>query len=306
MQLSSSQVWRRLALLSILTACAKHSAPAPSDDAAVRAAVEQVLSAQYAAVERGDLDAWAQPFDDGVFLFGSDPTEATAGKAVLLAEMKKNAAGRMRADVQRTYRSTRMSIGVAPDRRAAWAADEIDYTLRSSEGEKKIHFRMTSLLAFEGGAWRILASHYSVEVPHEQAFQKAGAHELPMPKPLGTAIGAGAEPLVEHFRQGVADPASSVPWISDRPGVLFYGTAPGERHDGVEVKQLLVGAKMAAKLTVPDGVRAAVVGNAGWVAGNVMVTLGTLEIPFRTLEFYVKEGGAWKLVCAHSSIGVPD
>jgi hypothetical protein len=268
--------------------------------------VEHVLSEQYAAVERGNLDAWAQPFDDGVFLFGSDPAEATAGKDVLVAQMKKSAAGRMHADVQRTYRSTRMSIGVAPDRRAAWAADEIDYTLRSSEGEKKVHMRMTSLLALQGGGWRILASHYSVEVPHEQAFQKAGAHELPLPKELGTAVAPGAEPLVAHFRQGVADPASAVPWISDRPGVLFYGTAPGERHDGAEVKKLLAGAKMAAKLTVPDGVRAAVSGNAGWVAGNVMVTLGTLEIPFRTLEFYVKEGNDWKLVCAHSSIGVPD
>ena len=281
-------------------------AAAPNDDGAVRSAVEQVIADQYKAVERGDLDAWAAPLDANIFLFGSDPTEATARKDELVAQMKKNAAGRMRSDVTRTYRSTRLAIGVAPDRRAAWAADEIDYTLRSSEGEKKIHFRMTSLLAFEDGGWRILAAHYSVEVPHEEAFRKAGVHELPLPKDLGTQVAPGAEPLVDKFRQGIADPGSSASWISDRPSVVFYGTAPGERHDGPEVKRLLAGAKMAAKLTVPNGVRAGIAGNAGWVAGNVLISLGELQVPFRTLEFYVKEGADWKLVCAHSSIGVPD
>src|SRR5262249_2858980 len=178
----------------------------------------------------------------------------------------------------------------------------------SPEGEKKIHFRMTSLLALEDDGWRILASHYSVEVPHEEAFKKAAAHELPMPVDLGKAVAPGAEPLVERFRQGVADPGAAAPWISERPGVIFYGTAPGERHDGAEVKKLLAGAKMAARLTVPDGVRAGLApgAGAGWVAGNVLVSLGELQIPFRTLELYVKEGEVWKLVCAHSSIGVPD
>ena len=290
-----------------LSACkSAPKATTPTDDGAVRAAVEQVIAAQYKAVERGDLDAWGAPFDNNVFLFGSDPTEAFAGRDELLAQMKKNAAGRMKSDVTRTYRSTRLAIGVAPDRRAAWAADEIEYTLRSAEGEKKVHFRMTSLLALQDGGWRILASHYSVEVPHEEAFAKAGAHELPMPKDLGTQVMAGAEPLVDRFRQGVANPSASAPWISDRPGVIFYGTAPGERHDGAEVKRLLAGAKMAAKLTIPDGVRAGIAGNVGWVAGNVVISLGELQVPFRTLEFYVKEGADWKLVSAHSSIGVPD
>jgi hypothetical protein len=299
---------RPASLLVIALAACKSTqrAPAPNDDAAVRTAVEQVLADQYKAVERGDLDAWGAPFDTNVFLFGSDPTEATAGKDELLAQMKKNAADRMRSDITRTYRSTRLAVGVAPDRRAAWAADEIDYTLRSSKGEKNVHFRMTSLLALEDRGWRILASHYSVEVHHEDAFRKAGAHELPMPKQLGTQVAPGAEPLVDRFRQGVANPGASAAWISDRPGVIFYGTAPGERHDGTEVKRLLAGAKMAARLTIPDGVRAGIVGNAGWVAGNIVVSLGELEVPFRTLEFYVKEGNDWKLVCAHSSIGVPD
>src|SRR5262249_13249393 len=176
----------------------------------------------------------------------------------------------------------------------------------SSDSEKKIHFRMTSLLALEPAGWRILAMHYSVEVPHEEAFRKAGAHELPMPKDPGAQVAPGAEPLVEKFRQGVTDPSSSAAWISERPGVIFYGTAPGERHDGSEVKKLLAGAKMAARLTVPGGVRAGIAGNAGWVAGNVVVSLGELQIPYRTLELYVKEGDAWKLVSVHSSIGVPD
>jgi len=110
-----------------LSACkSAPKATTPTDDGAVRAAVEQVIAAQYKAVERGDLDAWGAPFDNNVFLFGSDPTEAFAGRDELLAQMKKNAAGRMKSDVTRTYRSTRLAIGVAPDRRAAWAADEIE------------------------------------------------------------------------------------------------------------------------------------------------------------------------------------
>ncbi|HJZ88421.1 MAG TPA: nuclear transport factor 2 family protein [Polyangia bacterium] len=297
------------ALIPLLSlACARCAQTAPPSEPEVRKAVERLLGDQAAAVERGDLDAWAAPLDRDVFLFGSDPTEATFGRDAILAQLKKNAASRMRADVHRTYRSTARVIGVAADRRAAWVADEIDYTLAAPDGEKKLHFRMTALLGYREAEWRILAAHYSVPVPHEQAFRDAGAHALKLPTDVGTGVAAGAQPLVDLFRHGIADPAASVKWISDRPDVVIFGTAPGERHDGATIKKTLAGARMAAKLMVTGGIRAGLSpsGGAGWVAGNAVVSIGALEIPMRTLELYALEGGAWRLVCAHSSIGVPD
>src|SRR5262245_35874442 len=76
---------------------------APSTAPEVRKAVGRLLGDQAAAVERGDLDAWAAPLDRDVFLFESDPTEATFGRDAILVQLKKTAASRMRADVHRTY-----------------------------------------------------------------------------------------------------------------------------------------------------------------------------------------------------------
>jgi hypothetical protein len=301
---------RQLALLVLLLpACASAPRPLPtSSEPEARAAIAQLLKEQYAAVERGDLDAWGARLDPKVFLFGSAPEEATGGRDALLAGLKKAAAGRMKSDVKRSYRSMGLTVGIAADRQAAWAADEIDYSLSSPAGERHIHFRMSALLGRQAGRWSILAAHYSVAVPHEQAFAQARAGQLPAPAPVAAEVAPGAEPLVELFRRGAAAPWEAAAWISDRPGVVLFGTAPDERQDGATARQTLASAKMSATLTVDDGVRAGLApgGSSGRVAGNVRIKIGKLEIPFRTLEIFDKQGGLWRLVGVHSSIGVAD
>jgi hypothetical protein len=298
-------------LLSVGCATAAHGPPqAPTADGA-RAAVAKVIHDQYAAVERGDLDAWGQALAPDIFLFGSDPGEATAGKDALMAEVKRNAAGRMSANISRSYRSQGLEIGLAPGNRAAWATDDIQYTLTTPKGTREIRFRMSALLGEREGRWSILAAHYSVPISHQDAFKKLAAQELPAPRDFGEGVLPGAAPLRELYQSALASSAATRQSFSERQDVIVIGTASEERwKGGVALRQMLVDKPRPAGVTLETrgGLRAGLSqdGQAGWVAANLVVHLGASEIVFRSLEFFIREGGAWRAVCEHNSVGVPD
>src|SRR5436309_2075804 len=96
-------------LLVLAVGCATASRPAATPTSA-RAEIDALIHSQYAAVERGDLEAWAAALDENAFLFGSDPAEAWAGRAAILEHLHARAAERMRADVHRSYQSTALHI----------------------------------------------------------------------------------------------------------------------------------------------------------------------------------------------------
>ncbi len=98
--------------------------------------------------------------------------------------------------------------------------------------------------------------------------------------------------------------------ISHEPGVLSIGSDPNEWWSGYETI-LRVG---KAQLQEMGGSVVRVVGadplaysegSVGWVADRATFELpdGT-KLPFRLTAVFHKEGGEWKLVQQHSSVGV--
>jgi ketosteroid isomerase-like protein len=272
--------------------------------------VARVLDAQYAAVESGDLAAWAVPLAEDVFLFGSDPKEATLGKSAVAAELGRAAAGRMAKDVKRAYRSTSGArvVGMAPGGNAAWVADEIDYRLDGPKRKATLHFRMTALLVREADGLRIVAADYAVPVPDEQAARNA----YPPPRDFGRAVAPGAEALARLVDEWHGPGFAGL--FSARPDVVLFGTAGEERVVGGLAVAKFVGQdrpnRTQAPKVVPSGGLVARVfdaGRVGFVAYNARLTVGLFkDIPVRVMDVLLKEKGGWRKVSEQVSVAVPD
>lgn len=96
--------------------------------------------------------------------------------------------------------------------------------------------------------------------------------------------------------------------FSKQGGILMIGTDPNEWWTDLAIIMQSMGAQTQAGIRVvlsdPQAYRE---GSVGWVAGRVKFVLpdGT-EVPFRVTAVFHQEGGAWKLVQAHNSIGIPN
>jgi hypothetical protein len=264
-----------------------------------------VVDEQYRAIERGELDVWARGFAPDALLIGTDAGEVYVGREAILEHVAKGASARMRADVKRSYRSTRRHLGTAPDGKSAWIADEIDYRVTSPEGSKTYLFRMTSLLAEVDGAWAILASCYSVAVPDEEAFAKPPVVSAPVPDVVGT----GAEPIASIVRAAATDHFPGL--FSNRADVFLYGTSPAERVEGGAAVLKFTGQGLPGRIRVErtGGIAAGLApsGNTGWVAYTAILTVPNgMALPVRVFAVLIEEGSSWRKVQEHVSLAVPD
>jgi hypothetical protein len=97
---------------------------------------------------------------------------------------------------------------------------------------------------------------------------------------------------------------------SRHEGVRLIGTDPGEWFEGeraVEVlKREVRDTTDIAEISASD-LDAFVEGTVGWVSGRVVWILGDgREIPTRWTAVFHREEGEWKMVQAHTSVGVPN
>jgi ketosteroid isomerase-like protein len=274
---------------------------------AARVAVEAVIDAQYAAVERGELDAWAKPLAPEAVLFGTDADELFFGAETIRARVVENASARMRPEVQRRYRSTgERQVRLSPDARAAWVLDDIDYVLTSSAGERRTTFRMTAILGERAGRWSIYAAHYANPLDDARAF---AVTTWPAPQRSGDVrVGPEADTLA-----ALVAPSDHFAGTLDESGdVILVGTAPDERILGGPAARRFVGAaEPRPGLTItPDGPPAAGLlpsGDAGWIAYTATLTLtrgGVRHVlPVRvTAGLLEVSGGTWRKVVEHVSV----
>ena len=98
--------------------------------------------------------------------------------------------------------------------------------------------------------------------------------------------------------------------VSRDNGAVFVGTDPNEWWEGYEAFVEAMRAQEAAMGSdrpriVPDQIQAYREGRVGWVIDRDTFQLpdGT-EVNFRNSAVFLREDGGWKLVHAHSSIGV--
>jgi hypothetical protein len=99
--------------------------------------------------------------------------------------------------------------------------------------------------------------------------------------------------------------------VSRQEGAAFVGTDPNEWWEGFEAFVEAMRAQAEAMggeglQIVPGQLRAYRQGSVGWTIdrdASFRLPDGT-EIPFRNSAVYLEEDGEWKLIHAHTSIGV--
>ena len=104
------QVFKKYALrllflvggLAAQISCTGAQAELRTEDRLAHTEIERMVQAQYAAIERGDLKAWASAFSTDVLLLGTDPTEWMSGRELILTQMNQRAGSRRAAEVRRS------------------------------------------------------------------------------------------------------------------------------------------------------------------------------------------------------------
>lgn len=291
-------------LLALFCGCSASRPAQRQDTDGALAEIEKLVLGQYAAIERGDLAAWSTAFAKDVLLLGSDPGEVMLGRDSVLSRMNQSAGARMASNVKRTYRSTRLHIGLAPDGRAGWVADLIEYRRQGgsgADGTKAVWFRMSAAVARRDAGWEILAAHYSVAVPDERAF--ATAWPLPAEIPASPA----PSPVAALIPEGPLDHFPGL--FSDRPDVLLIGTTQEEWISSGPEVQRFTGQGKPGKIRVErrGGVRTGATDSIAWAAWNGALTIpGQRGLPVRILSVFLRTGEQWLKVQEHVSIPVPD
>jgi hypothetical protein len=116
--------------------------------------------------------------------------------------------------------------------------------------------------------------------------------------------------ILAAFEDYSSDNASSIERHTSRQaGVRLIGTDPNEWFEGEQVAEVLKREAQDPSFRVSslDELEVFVEGSVGWASGRPtwMLEDGT-EIPSRWTAVFHKEDGEWKMVQAHTSVGVPD
>jgi hypothetical protein len=94
------------------------------------------------------------------------------------------------------------------------------------------------------------------------------------------------------------------------PNALFIGTAPNEWMQGLTALEPVMRASLEAGMGLTPGDTQIVAyeeGPVGWIASQAKVGLPNgSSITIRTTTVCHQEGGQWRVVHTHQSVGVPD
>jgi hypothetical protein len=280
---------------------------------AAKAAALEVVAAQYAAIDKGDVDGYGATIDPAAFYFGSSSLEAIQGRDGMLAILHQVFDPAVKTGGKFATRVTNLQTGIYPDGKALWIADEVEITITIGDKPMVLPFRVTQLLVDKDGKWTVIALAWSHSMPNEEAFKAAAEGKLPVPAAIADLVDAGAEPLAQAYSDTVADVAKMLATVSDRDDAFVFGTAAEEKVTGGKTIKEAFGAQVqqfGVTTAKKDGIRVGLApnGKVGFVAGNIDYT-ATIEgnkitVPYRYLGIYRDEEGAWKSVQVHFSIGI--
>ncbi len=296
-----------------LEKCKAELSPPPAPADAIKAAITGLMQAQYAAIDKGDVDGWAVGLAPDVFFIGSAATEAIAGKDAVVADLKAVFGPALQNGGKFATKSAGLVIGVSPDLKAAWVADELEITITIGDQVMPLPFRITELFVEKDGQWLVVATAWSHAMSDADAFKAVGEGKLPAPAAIADQIDAGAEPLAEAFNATVNDVNAFLATIPDRDDAFVFGTAAEEKiPGGANIKAAFGQLVQALSVTTTKngGVRAGIApsGTTGYIAANLdfgaTVEGNKVTVPYRFMGVYINEEGAWKLVQVHFSIGM--
>ncbi|MBI3185862.1 MAG: nuclear transport factor 2 family protein [Myxococcales bacterium] len=273
----------------------------------------------YAALAEGELESWAGHAAGDAHVFGLGPGDAYVRPESCVEEARRQLIPIGLVGDSLHAKGSEVKVGVAPGGQSAWLWDFPVMEQRGEGGVKgRWKVRLTAHAYLDGKSWRLDAVHASVGYPNEDLYRPSAGENLGAPAELSNDVPPDAEPLVEGVKRLVGDPKLKIERTSDRDEVVLIGTDAAEVFEGgksfkewarAQLPQL---EKAVFSMKLAPGVRARVApsGETGWVAGNVVLTLGTgkkaLTLPpFRGLFIFLRDGEEWSLVSDHQSVGVP-
>jgi SnoaL-like protein len=303
-------------VLLALAACGGAPRPtraAPATIEGARAAVARLWQDQLAALGRADPTAQTAAFDPGGLVFG---VVHTLKGSELGPAVEKSLAGMKARGARFSATAVDPVIGVSDDGRAAWLATEFTVNVEMGENRASVTQRLTEFLGEDGGRWKVLAAHFSVGLPNDEALARAAKGTAAQPGEVPDGVEPAARPLAELFDSQAKDAHRLLGNVADRPGTVVFGTAPEEKWFGAaQIRAELEKSGHApgtVTMTRRGGMRAGLApgGQAGWIACNVDFTLSprgapAVTQPYRVLAVFVREGegpgAGWRLAQAHFS-----
>jgi hypothetical protein len=116
--------------------------------------------------------------------------------------------------------------------------------------------------------------------------------------------------ILAAFNDYSSDKASAIERHTSRQdGVRLIGTDPDEWFEGERAAEVLKreAEDPSFRVSSLDDLEVFAEGSVGWASGRPVWTLedGT-EIPSRWTAVFRQEDGEWKMVLAHTSVGVPN
>jgi ketosteroid isomerase-like protein len=123
---------------------------------------------------------------------------------------------------------------------------------------------------------------------------------------------AELQEMVQHFFESMAakNAAAIMATCSAEPGVLFIGSAPSEWMENLAALEPMVQASAAnssGKIPPDLQIQAMQEGTMGWSAFRYTARLpNNSTVLLRGTAVYHQEGGTWKIVHSHISVGIPD
>jgi ketosteroid isomerase-like protein len=301
-----------LAAALFAAGCARTAKP-PLDPAAAREAAGKLVEDFYAALAHGDADAAFGLYAPAAFDFGNAPGDAYDGRAPLLAAAHAEWDPLLKAGGSFAVKSRGMRVGLTPDGRAGWVADEAELTVSAGGQRHSSVSRVTFVVGERDGRWWIFAAHGSTAVTENDEVFVATGNKFPPLGPVPDRVDAGAGPIAAAARADLSNGAVLARDVSERSDVFVFGSAPEQKPEGgAAAKQFFLDQAGQGTLRLASGVRAGLApdGQLGWAAANVALELPdpehptTMTVPMRVLLAWLREGGAWRLVQAHFSIAL--
>lgn len=268
-----------------------------------REPVETMLSAQRAALAKGDIAAITAMLAPNAFGFGVDAADFAEGRDAVAAQLAEDL-GSGETNVESKFEL----VGV--EKNHAWIAAELDI------GTKR--YAITQLAAYVGDKWQIVAWHWAIPVANATAERHAILGTLPSPRAVANTSSAPAE-LDKLVRAAFGSRSAFVDARSERDDAFNFGSAPRERIvGGTSVKRVF--GKLRAQFRIHDGVRLA--SGESWdpqQAGGPWIAVAALNVDFtsktraatdltqtfRVLAVLLEEGDAWRIVLTQWSHGGP-
>jgi hypothetical protein len=251
----------------------------------------------YQSIGHGDTDSLMTLLSEKIVVFGPRRGDALASRQDTIVALGKV----VDANNKRPVTSAGIAVTPAPGGHSAVAVDAIDTGGHAMS--------VLAVLSNSDDMWLVGAASVA-DAPTAATIKKQLARDAVVPPAMGTAatVDAGAKPVVEQWRRGLAAQAEWGSDLTTAANGVFVGPDAGDVARGKrELKKLW-------KARVDAGVREVAVGDVTaqttadgrmvWLSAPVLRKTGAEMLPLRMFAVYARRGDAWKLCALQEAVAI--